>query len=655
MKLLIFITLLISILAFSPRLSAQATTSQNEVNQRVTSLQKSAGLSTIQKKVVLQKLLQNETQSTQRDLNIPITLILNDALLAEMRSSSEIIILFESFELLNDANKTNENINDYVNVLLLASSAYLKLQDYDNAEKLITEVESYLPLFTLENSKKGRFYMAAGQLAVRRGKYKDGLTMLKLAVQVFEQNTHPAKTDKRGNISLVYNYIGATYASLGDHKNAIKYYEKMKNPFRNNIAEAQLELLNWEQALKNGLLAEQQAQNIEWDEGIASANQIMARANHGLGKTAEAIEFMQVVIDTYKSIEHTQSAIIAIAYQAQFNISLGNWDGAIKNVAEGHRLREISGIQTEPSIELLNASYLVAENNNNAQKALFYHKQLLKLKEAEFAVKKEHETQRLMLYFDYHLADERALRLAIELDLAIQKSSGLEQENRLNGIIIEKNNSQNTLLISLVSGAVLALFLLVYVFLRERNLKIKMSYFAMTDYLTGCPNRRNAMSQAEKMLTTLVSKKDSMVVAILDVDNFKTINDTYGHDVGDKVLQNLASIISNALRESDVIGRYGGEEFIVLLPSAGEKEIKMIFSRIQLALKSHRCEYNDDSIALPVTISIGASVVSNVQQKLNDTENKLLLDSTIKQADEKAYEAKKAGKDQLKLVISKPQ
>ena len=59
------------------------------------------------------------------------------------------------------------------------------------------------------------------------------------------------------------------------------------------------------------------------------------------------------------------------------------------------------------------------------------------------------------------------------------------------------------------------------------------------------------------MLTTEVSKKDSMVVAILDVDNFKVIDDTYGHDLGDKVLQNLAYIISNALRETDVVGLYG--------------------------------------------------------------------------------------------------
>ncbi|MFT6328534.1 MAG: diguanylate cyclase (GGDEF)-like protein [Bermanella sp.] len=65
------------------------------------------------------------------------------------------------------------------------------------------------------------------------------------------------------------------------------------------------------------------------------------------------------------------------------------------------------------------------------------------------------------------------------------------------------------------------------------------------------------MSQAERMLTTEVSKKDSMVVAILDVDNFKVIDDTYGHDLDDKVLQNLAYIISNALRETDVVGLYG--------------------------------------------------------------------------------------------------
>jgi diguanylate cyclase (GGDEF)-like protein len=240
--------------------------------------------------------------------------------------------------------------------------------------------------------------------------------------------------------------------------------------------------------------------------------------------------------------------------------------------------------------------------------------------------------------------------LNFELELAEEKSLRLEQENKLKSIIIEGNQSKHRFLMTVISGAIVMLVLLVHVYMRERNLKLKMSHLAMTDYLTGCPNRRNAMHQAKVMLSNQVNKKYSMTIAILDVDNFKAVNDTYGHDVGDKVLQNLSSIMLGALRETDVMGRYGGEEFIILLPNAGETEVTMIFSRMQQALKNHICEYKGENIILPITISMGASVVSDVPEQLDENEQKLLLDTIIKKADIKAYEAKEEGKDQLRFV-----
>jgi two-component system cell cycle response regulator len=104
-------------------------------------------------------------------------------------------------------------------------------------------------------------------------------------------------------------------------------------------------------------------------------------------------------------------------------------------------------------------------------------------------------------------------------------------------------------------------------------------------------------------------------------------------------------IIKGALRESDVIGRYGGEEFILLLPNADEQEITRIFSRIQIALQNHVCEYNVEHIAMPLSISMGAVIAADIPDNVEEQENSLLLDKIIKQADEKAYEAKEGGKN----------
>jgi diguanylate cyclase (GGDEF)-like protein len=405
--------------------------------------------------------------------------------------------------------------------------------------------------------------------------------------------------------------------------------------YKHNIASSHLELLEWQEALNIAALASQQAKEIERYILFAQSNEIIARAKQGLGKSAEAIELIRTSIDTYKKNNYTQKVIEALAYEAEFHISLGHWDEAREKTTEAHSILDNAKNQAKPTIALFKSSFLIEEQNKNAAKALFYQKQLITLKDKDFQNKKEQDTQRLMLNFELDLAEERSLRL--------------EQENKLKSALIERNQSENQFLMSVTTGTIIVLVLLLYVSIRERRLKVKMSHLAMTDDLTGCPNRRNAMYQAKVMLSNQVNKKDSMIIAILDIDNFKAINDTYGHDIGDKALQNLTLIMTNALRETDVMGRYGGEEFIILLPNAGEKEIRMIFSRIQSALKNHVCEYHGETIALPITVSIGAAMVSHVPDKLDEKEQKLLLHAIIKKADNKTYEAKEEGKDQLKL------
>ncbi|MFT6087635.1 MAG: diguanylate cyclase (GGDEF)-like protein [Glaciecola sp.] len=405
--------------------------------------------------------------------------------------------------------------------------------------------------------------------------------------------------------------------------------------YKHNIASSYLELLEWDKALNTATLASQQAKEIDRNIYFAQSNEVIARAQHGLGKSAEAIEMIRTSIDTYKKNNYTQKVIEALAYEAEFHISLGHWDQAREKTTEAHSILDNAKNQAKPTIALFKSSFLIEEQNKNAAKALVYQKQLIRLKDKDFQNKKEQDVQRLMLNFELDLAEERSLRL--------------EQENELKSAIIERNQSQNKFLMSVIIGTIIVLILLLYVSIRERSLKIKMSYLAMTDDLTGCPNRRNAMSQAKVMMSNQVNKKDSMIIAILDVDNFKAINDTYGHDIGDKALQNLTLIMTEALRETDVMGRYGGEEFIILLPNAGEKEIKMIFSRIQSALKNLVCEYQSETIALPITVSIGAVLVSHVPDKLDEKELSLLLHNIITKADNKTYEAKEEGKDQLKL------
>jgi len=645
----LYTTLLISCLISPLAFSAQVSLSQSRSNQLVNSIRDDTSLSSAHK-ITAYKALLNKVERKE-DLNDIAILILNEALLVEMLkvgSYVEITMLFKTFVPLENINKTNETIDSYLPLIRSVANAYLNLEEFDSAKVLLAEMQSYLSLYDITQVNKAYFFLAAGQLNIRTEEYKEGLIMLRQAMKDFEESESLNDINRSKRISTVLSYIGNTYYTLGDYKNAIKYYERghdkadnLLSPtnmliYNNNIASSQLALLNWDQALNSATVASQQAEAIDNYVYFASSNETAARAKHGLGKSAEAIEIIHKSIDTYKENNYTQKIIDALAYEAEFHISLGNWDEAKKDVMEAYLVLGNSKNKATPSVILLKSSFLIEERNGNLDKASFYQKQLMKLEGENLEVKKDLNAQRLMLNFELELAEEKSLRL--------------EQKNNLKSIIIERNQSEHRFLMTVISGAIVMLVLLVYVYMRERNLKLKMSHLAMTDYLTGCPNRRNAMHQAKVMLSEQVNKKYSMTIAILDVDNFKAVNDTYGHDVGDKVLQNLSSIMLGVLRETDVMGRYGGEEFIILLPNAGEKEITVIFSRMQQALKSHICEYNGENIILPITVSMGASVVSDVPEQLNENEQKMLLDTIIKKADNKTYEAKEEGKDQLRFV-----
>lgn len=159
------------------------------------------------------------------------------------------------------------------------------------------------------------------------------------------------------------------------------------------------------------------------------------------------------------------------------------------------------------------------------------------------------------------------------------------------------------------------------------------------------------MQQAQALIAAHGGQKGTITIAILDVDDFKSINDTFAHDTGDIVLKNLTAIMTQNLRDTDIMGRYGGEEFILLLPNAKVNDVKMVFNRIQNALKQHVCEYEGNRINLPITISMGASIVREIICDVTDMEVTKFLGKIINKADKKVYKAKEMGKDQLKIAF----
>ncbi|MBA3032712.1 MAG: diguanylate cyclase [Gammaproteobacteria bacterium] len=162
---------------------------------------------------------------------------------------------------------------------------------------------------------------------------------------------------------------------------------------------------------------------------------------------------------------------------------------------------------------------------------------------------------------------------------------------------------------------------------------------ALTDVLTGLPNRRYAIERFQQEWQATNRSKRSMACMMIDVDNFKAINDTHGHDVGDVVLKQTAQAIKSGLRAQDVVCRTGGDEFIVICPETDLAAAMLCGERVRKAVAEVKLPVG--GMALKCSISVG------VAARGMDTPD---IDALIKRADEGAYQAKQLGKNCVETV-----
>jgi diguanylate cyclase (GGDEF)-like protein len=158
---------------------------------------------------------------------------------------------------------------------------------------------------------------------------------------------------------------------------------------------------------------------------------------------------------------------------------------------------------------------------------------------------------------------------------------------------------------------------------------------AFHDTLTGLLNRRSVIDKSEDFLSNGIGSNFSLLV--LDLDNFKIVNDTYGHAIGDKVIQNFAKIVSAELRDLDVFGRIGGEEFLISLPNTNIDQAELIAKRICKAVRNGSINCDGKKVDNTVSIGIDSTVVGN---------NTNLADLMIK-ADKAMYKAKENGRNRV--------
>ncbi|MBU0511830.1 MAG: diguanylate cyclase [Chloroflexi bacterium] len=178
--------------------------------------------------------------------------------------------------------------------------------------------------------------------------------------------------------------------------------------------------------------------------------------------------------------------------------------------------------------------------------------------------------------------------------------------------------------------------------LKEEIIKIKqveeeLRILATKDSLTGLNNRRHFFDISVREFDRHQRYGSEISIAMLDLDHFKRVNDTYGHKAGDQVLRFIAQLCLHSLRGVDVVGRYGGEEFVILMPETGKHRATQVAERLRKEIENSRIAIDNDIITITASLGIASDHHNNSSS----------LEELLNCADEALYEAKEAGRNRV--------
>lgn len=173
----------------------------------------------------------------------------------------------------------------------------------------------------------------------------------------------------------------------------------------------------------------------------------------------------------------------------------------------------------------------------------------------------------------------------------------------------------------------------------ERKTQEKLKFLAAIDSLSGLNNRAEFMSLAQKYLSIAIKENKDFSLLVMDLDNFKIVNDTFGHGAGDEVIRVMGRLIKTYFRKNDIAGRIGGEEFAVVLKDASLEEAKKKAELFREVIADRKIIYEEQEIS--ITVSIGVAAIHNAAKNIYN------IGDILKMADNALYNAKAKGRNSV--------
>lgn len=547
-------------------------------------------------------------------------------------------------------------------------SNYLLIGMIRESEPLFVDVEAALADLPIET--KIKYLMAKSSYYNFTGNNDDAESLLKQAVSeslVIEDNE--LLSDVYGNLGSFYVYTHDDIKAIEAYSKAYELVRKTGNELKvayieTGMAKSYESLYDYERAIelqKNSLKYFDEHQ-LHFDRLVTHYH--LTRIYLKMDMVAEALGHTLAMQDINEQVANSTLKYYTYILSAEVHRRLNEIDKArdYLNLSQviNSQLEDINSrtnyLYTKAGIEIAEKDFSAAtqtlekaqsivadlpdEQNINIKLTLYELLSELAAGQKQFQQAYQYQQRFIKLNDLYHDSVREVARSRHKVMFDIKQmelhNQLLEKDKELNDFALFEVKQQQKVQ-SIIFISILVLFAAVLIFTwRQYRLKRKFSYLANTDPLTGVANRRKVISIAEQKWQALDEEALNFSLITFDLDHFKQVNDKYGHPAGDVVLQKVTETAGLAIREHDVLGRIGGEEFLVVLENTQLEQAKEIALRIKQDIEN--LDIQSDEGLIKVTASFGVVQKTNLQSSFKDL---------IKKSDKALYTAKERGRNRV--------
>lgn len=528
----------------------------------------------------------------------------------------------------HEARYANKPISNTHLDLLLCKGYYLELSGQPE-QALDTYTRGVDEGYKLENPK-----LIADGLSLRgailsyQGNFSRAVEDL-ITAQSFYESLH---YDYWSNSNL--NQIATTYRRLGDPQTAILYFVKLEKAYSESGRNDEAIGVNAQIAFA----LEESGKHQDALKRFQDSYDYWGKKKNNLLQQIAAIHLAGSLIEL-RRIEEATSLLLAAGKDVKANDS-NAFSYLHFNLAQAYFIQNKADLALTHLAVAEPAFKRSGDNRGLIKLHLLKADILASRSQWELAYTAQSEYLKLHLEQDKSTLSKQTTEMRTRFD-----SSKIEKENQL---LIEKQQQKEKILQALQQNESLKTIVIVLVALIlcivtifasiQVKRKIRFKRLALTDDLTKLANRRDSYAQANRLFVQAVKNGHTLSIVTFDIDHFKNVNDMWGHDVGDEVLIKLANICMKLMRNSDIIGRVGGEEFVVLLPNTNSEQALEVANRIVLSVAN--ADWDELTPTKGQTISAGVATLTKESS----------LTQLLKKADQALYLAKSSGRNCVKQL-----